>query len=410
LRAWRAFALAALHLLAAVVLSGCVRPDPILILVSLDGFRWDYLDLVETPNLNRLADEGVRANGLIPVYPSKTFPSHYSIVTGLHPGNHGILSNNIYDPEMDAEFHLRDRQAVGDGRWWGGEPIWVTAERQGLVSACLFWPGSEAEIAGFRPTYWELYDSVMPYATRVQKVLDWLALPEGERPRMITLYFQDPNDTSHVYGPEAPETFASIREVDARIGDLVAGIEERRLSDRVNLIIVSDHGMAEVGPNRIVDLNDYLVMEEGEVFEEGAILQIYPHEGRLDLIYEALKEASPHLAIYKRAEIPERYHLRKSARTPPILGVPDVGWEIATRSGIETHQAPMLKGDHGQDPVDPRMHGLFIAHGSAFRSGLVIDRFESIEIYNLLARVLGLEPALNDGDPAALEAVFTTNQ
>ena len=382
--------------------------EPILILVSLDGFRWDYLDLVDTPNLQQLAARGVRAEGLIPVYPSKTFPSHYSIVTGLHPGHHGIISNNMYDSEIDAEFHLHDRDAVEDPRWWGGEPIWVTAEKQGIVAATLFWPGSEAEIAGIRPSYWQPYDESLAFESRVERVLKWLDLPDDDRPRMIALYFEHPNDVSHRYGPEAPETFASIREVDARIGDLVAGIEKRGLSDRVDLVIVSDHGMAEVGPDRVVYVEDYVELEEGEAFELGAILQIYPHEGREDLIYKALHGASPHLAIYRREEIPEHYHLRDHPRTPPILGVPDVGWEVATRSVMQKYRGSMLKGDHGQDPGDPRMHGLFVASGPAIRSGVVIERFEAVEIYNLLTAILGLQPAPNDGDSRHLDEILLT--
>lgn len=406
----RAFVLAALLLLTCIAVTACARPDPILILISLDGFRWDYLDLVETPNLNRLASGGVRAEGLIPVYPSKTFPSHYSLVTGLHPGHHGIISNNMYDSEMDSEFHLYNREAVGDGRWWGGEPIWVAAERQGLLSACLFWPGSEAEIAGFRPTHWEPYDGSKPYEIRIDQVLGWLDLPAKQRPRMMTLYFQDPNDTSHIHGPEAPETFASIRTVDARIGDLVSGIDKRGLSDRVNLIIVSDHGMAEISPERFVYLDDHVELEEGELFEDGSIVQIYPREGREDLIYEALHRANPHLAIYRRAEIPERYHMRESPRTPPLLGVPDVGWEVTVRGTARELELLRLKGDHGQDPADPRMQGLFIAYGPAFRSGQTVDRLESVEIYNLMTSVLSLEAAPNDGDPAALQPILLSRR
>ena len=390
----------AIFSVACLGIAGCGRPDPILILVSLDGFRWDYLDLVETPNLNRLAAEGVRAEGLIPVFPSKTFPSHYSIVTGLYPGHHGIISNNMIDPELDEEFHLHNRGAVGDGRWWGGEPIWVTAEKQGLISACLFWPGSEAEIQGIRPTHWEPYDGDKPFEARVEQVLGWLDLPEEERPRLITLYFQNPNDISLDHGPESPETFASIREVDARIGDLIAGIEERSVTDRVNLIIVSDHGMAEVSAERIVFLDDYVELEEGELFEDGAIVQVYPNEVREDLIYESLRGASPHLAVYRRSEIPERYHLRDSPRTPPILGVPDVGWQATVRRTDRQQDlvTRALRGDHGQDPADPRMHGLFIARGPAFREGTAVDRIENVEIYPVMMAILGLEPAPNDGN------------
>lgn len=378
-------------------------PEPILILISLDGFRWDYLELVDTPNLRRLAGQGVRAKGLIPVYPSKTFPSHYSIVTGLYPGNHGIISNNMIDPDLGAEFHLSDREAVEDPRWWGGEPIWSTAERQGVRSATLFWPGSETEIAGYRPSHWSRYDKNLAFEERVQRVLGWLDLPPAERPRMITLYFEYPNDVSHIHGPEAAETFAVVREVDARIGDLVAGIEERGLEGTVNMVVVSDHGMAEVGPKRTLFLDDFLELDPGEFFEQGALLQVYPRPGREDEIFEALSGVSDHLSVYRREEIPERYRLRDNPRTPPILGVPDVGWEVATREWYLAEDRASILGDHGQDPDDPRMHGIFIAHGPAFRSGLVIDRLESVEIYNLLATVLQLEPAPNDGTLGALD-------
>jgi predicted AlkP superfamily pyrophosphatase or phosphodiesterase len=381
--------------------------EPTLILISLDGFRWDYLDLMETPNLNKLAASGVRAEGLIPVFPSKTFPCHYSIVTGLYPGHHGIVSNNMYDRRLDAEFHLSDREAVEDPRWWGGEPIWVTAERQGMTAAAMFWPGTEAEIAGERPTYWHRFDKGFSYEARVAQVLEWLDLPAEKRPRLITLYFEDPNDTSHEFGAEAPETRAAVRRVDERVGDLLAGLEDRGLVDRVDLVVVSDHGMAEVGPERVVILDDYIELQEGEVFEEGAVLQIFPREGRTDKVYEALHDAHPSLAIYRREEIPERYHMQHSSRTPPILGVPDVGWEVVTRGRRERWGSGMLKGDHGQDPAAEDLHGLFIAAGPSFRIGLTVGRFENVEIYNLLTTVLGLDPAPNDGDPEKLAHILT---
>lgn len=380
--------------------------EPILILISADGFRWDYLDLVETPNLRQLAAGGVRAEGLIPVFPSKTFPSHYSLVTGLYPGHHGIISNNMIDSRMGSEFHLHDRDAVEDSRWWGGEPIWATAEKQGVTAATLFWPGSETEIAGVRPTHWQRYDDSLSFELRVEQVLGWLDLPAEERPGMITLYFEYPNDVSHHFGPEAPEAFAAVREVDVRVGDLVAGIEERGLSNVVNLVIVSDHGMAEISPERTIFLDDHVELEPGEVFEQGALLQVYPRPGRKKKLFKALSQVSDHLTIYRRKEIPERYHLRDKSRLPPILGVPDVGWEVATREVYLADERALMKGDHGQDPSDPRMHGLFIAHGPAFRSGLVIDRFDNVEIYNLLAAVLDLEPAPNDGTPGTLDHIL----
>lgn len=380
--------------------------EPILVLVSLDGFRWDYLDLVETPNLRQLAADGVRAEGLIPVFPSKTFPSHYSIATGLYPGNHGIISSNMVDSDLGAEFHMWDRAAVEDPRWWDGEPIWVTAEKQGVAAATLFWPGSETEVAGVRPSHWQRYDENLPFESRVEQVLSWLDLPVEERPRMITLYFEYPNDVSHHYGPEAPETFSAVREVDARLGDLVAGVEARGLSNVVNLVVVSDHGMAEVSLERTIFIDDHIDFKPGEVFDQGALLQVYPRPGRKGKLYKELSQVSDHLTVYRRKEIPERYHMRHKSRTPPILGVPDVGWEVATHKVYVADERSLIKGDHGQDPSDPRMHGIFIANGPAFRSGLVIDRLESVEIYNLLAAVLNLEPAQNDGTPGGLNHIL----
>jgi predicted AlkP superfamily pyrophosphatase or phosphodiesterase len=384
---------------AAVVPGGAVEPaagEPTLIVISLDGFRWDYLEWEEASNLSQLAAVGVRAEGLIPTFPSKTFPSHYSIVTGLHPGHHGIVSNNMRDAAL-GEFHLGDRAAVEDTRWWGGEPIWVTAEKQGVKAAAMFWPGSEAEIAGVRPSYWQRYDETFTFEARVEQVLSWLDLPPAERPHMITLYFEYPNDVSHQYGPQAPETHAAVREVDERVGDLLAGLAARGLASQVDLIVVSDHGMAAVGPERVVVIDDYVEFEEGELFEQGAYVQIFPGPGRLETLHAALAGAHPELAIYRREEIPERFHLRGSPRVAPLIGIPSVGWEVVTRELRERYQGRMLKGDHGQDPQHPDLHGIFIAAGPSFKSGVVIERFQNVEIYNLMARVLGLTPAANDG-------------
>ncbi len=271
--------------------------EPTLILVSLDGFRWDYMDLVETPNLHRLAAAGVRAEGLIPVFPSRTFPSHYSIATGLYPGHHGMINHDMYDKDLDVEFHRRNPDSMEDPRWWGGEPIWVTAEKQGLAAATMFWPGSETEIRGVRPSDWRRYDKSVRFEDRVAQVLAWLDRPAAERPRMITLYMEEPNDTAHDAGPEAAETFAAVREVDARIGDLLAGLEDRGIFDQVDLVVVSDHGMAEVGPERVVVLDDHVDLAPGEVFTQGALLQIFPDGGREGASYDGLKGAQPQLQV-----------------------------------------------------------------------------------------------------------------
>jgi predicted AlkP superfamily pyrophosphatase or phosphodiesterase len=381
--------------------------EPTLILISMDGFRADYLELVEPPNLSRLAARGVRAKALIPAYPSSTFPCHYTLVTGLYPGNHGIVFNSMRDAELGV-FRHRDRESSRDSRWWGGEPIWATAERQGVTAATMFWPGSDLDTGSHRATYWHPYKGSFPYESRVEQVLEWIDLPPAERPRLITLYFQDPNKTSHRHGPEAPQTFDAVREVDARLGELVTGLEARGVLDRTNLVVVSDHGMAGVDSERFIVLDDYIALEPGEVFDQGAVLQIFPGEGREREIYEALRGAHPHLSVYRREEIPERYHLRDSPRAPPILGVPDAGWEVLTGGFLQRVQLSTLEGNHGQDPADPRMQGLFVAAGPAFRSGLVVEPFESVQVYNLLAAALELEPAPNDGEPDRLQHLLAT--
>lgn len=382
--------------------AGSADDSSTLILISMDGFRWDYLDLIEVSNLEKLAASGVRAKGLKPVYPSKTFPGHYSIATGLYPGHHGMISNNMYDPEFDAEFHLNLRDEVRNPRWWWGEPIWVTAEKQGVVSAAMFWPGTEAAIAGVSPTHFHYFDASFPFERRVSQVLDWLDLPTEKRPRMITLYFEEPNGTSHRYGPEAPETFAMVRELDRRIGELLDGLERRALRDQIDLILVSDHGFSDVVPERAIILEQFVELDREELFEYGAILQIYPAAGREDEIYAALHGAHPHLAIYRRDEIPARYHLQGNRRVPPILGVPDVGWLVMPRRSFDGFRRGNMRGDHGQDPSNPLMHGLFIAAGPSFRSGVETGTIESVDIYELMTTILGLEPAPNDGDPTAL--------
>jgi predicted AlkP superfamily pyrophosphatase or phosphodiesterase len=375
-----------------------------LILISLDGFRQDYQQLTETPNLDALAASGVQADSLIPVFPSKTFPSHYSTVTGLYPGNHGIVSNNMRHPDGDGVFGIGTEELTRS-RWWGGEPIWTTANKAGLVTASYFWPGSDVEINGDRPRYYYAYDGSVPYEERVDQVLAWLDLPEGERPSFITLYFADPNDTTHRVGPEAPEALAAVRRVDAMIGRLVGGLEERGLSDTTDVVVTADHGMTLMEPERRVFLDDYVELSAEEAFELGAFVQIYPAPGREDEILMALVGAHPALRIYRRADVPDRFHLMDNERLAPIIGIPDVGWHATFRAGMQSRWRPPL-GDHGGDPQHPEMQGIFIASGPSFERGIRVPSFESIEIYNILAAALGLEPAPNDGDLARVPGIL----
>lgn len=373
------------------------EPPPPLLLISIDGFRWDYFERYEAPTLSRLAAEGVRSTGLIPSFPSKTFPNHYTLVTGLYPEHHGIVANNMYDPDFDAEFGLGLSDAVGDGRWWGGEPLWATAQRQGLRSATLFWPGSEAEIGGVRPTLWQPYDGAMTGAARVDTVLSWLDLPPMERPTFLTLYFSEVDHAGHVAGPVSDSVAVAVRQVDSYLRRLVEGLEARGLLGRMHLLLVSDHGMSATSRERAILLDDYLDLDRVRVVDWNPVVMIRPEGENPDSVVAALRRA-PHLTVYRRDALPARWHFQAHRRIPEVIGVAEEGWSITSRSRFESRPGWLDGGTHGYDPDLRSMHGLFIAHGPAFREGVVVGPFQNVHLYNLMASLLGLTPTPNDGD------------
>ncbi len=373
-------------------------PSPIVILISIDGWRWDYIDRFVPPTIGRLAALGVRAEGLVPVFPSKTFPNHYAIVTGQYPERHGIVSNSMIDPMLPRRFTLGNRIAQQDTRWWGGEPIWVTAERQGLLAATMFWPGSDAEIAGDRPTYWRMFDDDLLNQDRVDQLLAWLSEPEPRRPTFLTLYFSDVDRAGHEAGPEARETREAALGIDVAIGRLVAGIERAGLAHRTNYVLVSDHGMAALSRNRTIVLDDYLDVSTIDFVETSPVIGVNPRSGSVDTMYQALKDKHPSLHVFKRDELPDEYRLRDHPRLPAVIGIADDGWHVTTRAMLERDGNRVPGGTHGFDPRHRSMHGLFVAAGPQFRSGLTVPAFVNIHVYELLCRVLGLRPASNDGD------------
>jgi len=385
--------------------TAAARPAP-LVLISMDGFRWAFPDRVETPAFDRLAAQGVRAEALIPPFPSKTFPSHYTLVTGLYPGHHGIISNNMRDPRWPEPFGLGRREQVENPRWWGGEPIWVTAHRHGLRTVVYFWPGSETEIEGVRPDVWFRYDGSVSFEQRVDQALQWLAQPEDQRPDLVALYFGEPNESAHQYGPESAEAAAAVRRVDAMLGRLLDGLDEAGRLTSTNIIVVSDHGMAANDPGRIIVLDDLVDLYPDEVFEQGALLQIFPREGREEQVYEALHGAHPRLSVFRRGETPEWMHLYDNSRLPPILGTPDPGWEVVTRERLDDPDWHLIAGDHGQDPRNPDMQGVFFATGPAFASGARVTKMEGVDVYQLLAAALEVEPVPNDGDPTRVRGIL----
>ncbi len=392
----------------ACVLAAC-RPAPlpaeraIVILISIDGFRWDYLDRYQAPNLARLAAQGVRSEGLIPQFPSKTFPNHYTIVTGLRIANHGIISNNMRAPDIPGEFGLSNREVLADPRWWSGEPIWNTAEKQGRIAAAMFWPGSETVIGGRQATFWKPFDDALPHAERVNQVLSWLKLPDGKRPSFLTLYYSEVDNAGHDYGPDSEQVGNAIRSVDRSLGDLVAGVTMLGLADRMHYVVVSDHGMAALSPDRMIVLDDYIDVATMDVVDWAPVLGLSPKNGDVGSLYKALKDKHPHLAVYRKDEIPAVYGIVGHPRLPPVVGIADEGWYITSKREVERwgqgdRRAPA--GTHGYDARARSMHGLFVAAGPRIKSGVVVKPFENIHVYDFLSALMGITPAKNDGDPA----------
>ena len=388
--------------------------EPILILMSVDGFRWDYLDRFNPPTLTQLAAQGVRADGLIPEFPSKTFPNHYTIVTGLRLANHGVISNNMRDRNIPGAFSLSNRDVQSDPRWWGGEPIWNTAELQGKKAGAMFWPGSEAVINGRQATYWTPFDDNMPNSARVRRVLGWLKLPHGERPSFLTLYFSDVDTAGHRHGPDSQQVKDAVASVDKEIGDLVAGVKAAGLADHVHYVIVSDHGMSAVSPERLIVLDDYVDVGQMEVVDWSPVLALSAKDGDNEKLYAALKDKHPSLAVYRSSELPEQYRLAGHPRLPAVIGIASEGWSITSRSNFQRWIADTLGGrrggEHGYPANAPSMQGLFIAQGPRIRQGLRVKPFENIHIYEFMCAVLGLQPAKNDGDPAVTRDMLLPNR
>jgi predicted AlkP superfamily pyrophosphatase or phosphodiesterase len=377
---------------------------PILVLVSIDGWRWDYLQRFKPPSLTELASRGVVSDGLIPVFPSKTFPNHYTLVTGLYPSRHGIVSNNMRDPALPRLFSLGDVAVQQDTRWWGGIPLWVTAERQGQIAGTMFWPGSDVEIAGDRPAKWRQYDDDAPNDRRVDEVIAWLKEPEATRPTFVTLYFSEVDTAGHDYGPDSAEIAPAITHVDAAMARLLAGIRRAGLESITNVVVVSDHGMAQNARERTIVLDDLVDLDTVDVIDWSPVLGVSPKGGSVEDLYRALKDKHRALAVYRNEDLPDRYHLAGHPRYPAVIGIADDGWDIVSRQRMTRDYGS--RGTHGYDPAHRSMHGLFIATGPAFRTGIKVPRFENVHVYELLCRVLAVRPEPNDGNAAVTASFF----
>lgn len=381
--------------------SAAQQNKPYIILVSLDGFRYDYAQRYGGRNLLALGNRGASApQGMIPTFPSVTFPNHYSIVTGLYPENHGIVGNSFYDPALRQRFVYTDRRASADGSWYGGVPLWVLAEREGMRTACLFWPGAEGAIGGVRPTYNVFFDPRIPNDTRIDQVVAWLRLPPEKRPHFITLYYGDVDTAGHATGTNSAETAAAVRQLDGVIARLVAAVALVRLP--VDIVVVSDHGMINTqGP--WINLQQYVDLKGVETV--GSMLYP-PDEATAARLYAKLKGASDKFVVYRRSDVPAHLHFSHNARIGDPVVVPTGPYLIRAIGSNDPKEVPP-KGMHGYDPATmPEMRGIFYAAGPDIRPGVKVAPFENVNIYPLLAKILGLEIGQIDGNLSVLQQVL----
>ena len=391
----------ALAAILALATPAMAAERPQVILISIDGFRADYAKRGLTPTLAALAAEGAWApEGMAPSFPVNTFPNHYTLITGLRPDHNGLTDNTLYDAARPGvKFSMGARDQVQDRFWWdGGEPVWVTAEQAGIKSFIMFWPGSEAEIHGVRPSQWSVYDEALPAFDRVDRLLGWLDLPEAERPGFMTLYFEYIDTTGHHEGPDSEGLNQALGRVDAALARLVGGLKARGLYGKVNLIVVSDHGMAPTAPDRVIFLDDLAPMDAVTVVTIGTVSGFIAKTPEAEA---ALLGKHAHLECWRKAELPARFHYGTHPRIPPIICLPETGWVLTTREWAAKRPPPKPGGSHGYDPEDPLMRALFVAHGPDIRPGVTLSVFDNVSVYPLIMNLLGLTPRPNDGDPAA---------
>jgi len=363
------------------------------ILVSFDGFRYDYTERVRTPNFDYLENWGVKAKSLKPIFPSFTFPNHYSIATGCYADKHGILGNE-FKTDLGT-YSYKNKNTVQDAKWYGAEPIWVTAEKNGIITATYFWVGSEAPIGGYYPTYYKNYKNGINPKNKVDQVIDWLKLPIDERPRLICLYFNEPDHAGHVFGANSEEVNDKIEESDNILGYLLRSLTKLDVYDKTNIIIVSDHGMVDVSEERVINIDDFNI--SGIIDGKGPIMNV--------IFKEEILINIPHITIVPSLEN-NQLHYNNSIYD--FLLIADEGWMMYKYDHLEEYNGKLpVKGMHGYNPDNINMHAIFYAYGPKFKRGIQIDTFELIHIYPILCEILGIRPYKNiDGKLEVLKPIF----
>ena len=364
------------------------------VILSLDGFRWDYPGKACTPNLDLIAENGVKAVSLIPSFPSKTFPNHYTIATGLVPDHHGIVNNSFYDPALRKSFSLGNKEARFNPDFYGGEPIWITAQEQGVITASFYWPGADVAIQGKHPDLWKEYDQGVPFKQRIDTIIKWLSLPEAQRPRLVMGYYHEPDESGHEYGPNDIRTFKMVHEMDSLTGILYKRIKQLPNGGSINFIVVSDHGMGAISSDRNTVLRDF-IPESWPVRIEGGNpnFNIYAEGAWVDSAYYSLCKVA-HLKVWKPSEVPHYLNYGRNPRVGKIIVVADSAWSVS----IQKPKKQFSGGTHGYDIHDTDIHAIFYAIGPAFKQNYVQPSFQNTDIYPLLAYLLGIKPAKTDGN------------
>ncbi|MBT1707717.1 ectonucleotide pyrophosphatase/phosphodiesterase [Fulvivirgaceae bacterium PWU5] len=381
------------------------KERPYVVLVSFDGFRYDYVSRFKPPYFQEFIRKGAAAEGLIPSFPSKTFPNHYTLVTGLYPGRHGLVDNAFYDPALHQYYAIRDRAAVRNPGYYGGTPLWQLAQQQGLKTASFFWVGSEAAIQGKYPDYCFDYDESVPNKQRVDQTIAWLKLPPAERPHFISLYFSLVDTEGHHSGPNSQALREIVLQADSLLGHLMHGLKTVALP--VNVILVSDHGMMELSntPKTFVSIpNLFDTRDSSIVFVNGGTqTHIYTHKA--DSLYDVLKKKEYHFKVYKRKEMPTQWHYNHE-RAGDLLLVIEPGYYFQDQPRRAGPQ-PAVFGAHGFDPgVEKNMQGIFYAAGPNIKQRATLPPFENVHVYPFIATILGLAMPPIDGDPDILKEIY----
>jgi predicted AlkP superfamily pyrophosphatase or phosphodiesterase len=401
--------MAALISLFFSTVGAAAQPAPhTVIVISIDGFRADYIDRGFSPHLMSLKASGAYARAMRPSYPSVTEPNHYTLMTGLYPDHHGVVDNTMIDPSMPGEVFGKPPYTFdNDPRWWdGATPIWASAAKAGTIVASSGWPGTEARVHDVSPAYLQTWNPQLKPTAQTQVVLGWLSLPAALRPKLVLLHYDPVDNTGHAFGPDSPQVNAAIRDVDAAVGQLFDGLKQRRLAGTTDVVIVSDHGMSAVGPNRIIWLDDLFKPADAIVPSFGAYAGVDPLPGHEAEVAAALLKPHDHMTCWKKSEIPPRLHFGTNPRVPAIWCDAEDGWLVVTHAIAAAYGNHPIYGDHGYDPADPKMAALFLAVGPDFRKGVTVPDFANVNVYPMLARLLEIAPLASDGDDSLIRAAL----